>query len=505
MSNEQLPSKPAIDKGSYSLEVFKPEWMPFNETAHKLCDDMITRYEFQSSGRIGKRYRLVMASFLYVLARLPVRTPSGKPDKPLYVGISRHAAAWSAYPMVGKDINLRVLDKLVLEGVLVKVEGSGSRQFTRDDETSRISANPVMTMYDVDHSKLDLSDLKEARYVQVGKATLKVNVAEDRLQREYRKGRDLKKPVLSPTVITDVFGDTLKPAQERVQALNDLWSDHPLVLPSGHAAACATRVFHDGRHDAGGRFYGLWTHLPGDYRLQSTIDGEPICQIDISGSQPTLLSALLGIKFNYIPEVETWYDVYTQLTNLWHHGVTSDDVYAALDDANLPDPFKRPRVIAKRVIMEMIGTGNASKEKPSQQLIMDTGITQYEWDHFSERLIGAIPALKKLEPRYDSKGCLTGYINGPGFLSFHESEMVLATIEKLHSLAVPAYPMHDCLIVKETDVVKSVKIFQETVGEYCFDLSGLKVKVPLTIENAQGRMSFKDTNIHPDDLSGKYL
>jgi hypothetical protein len=66
-------------------------------------------------------------------------------------------------------------------------------------------------------------------------------------------------------------------------------------MPNGHAAACATRVYHDGRFDAGGRLYGAWTGLDKDtQRLHCTIDGEPICEIDIRGSQPTLLSCLLG-------------------------------------------------------------------------------------------------------------------------------------------------------------------------------------------------------------------
>ena len=38
------------------------------------------------------------------------------------------------------------------------------------------------------------------------------------------------------------------------------------------------------------------------------IDDEPICEIDLNGSQPTLFSALLGIRMNV---GDTWTDVYS--------------------------------------------------------------------------------------------------------------------------------------------------------------------------------------------------
>ena len=71
--------------------------------------------------------------------------------------------------------------------------------------------------------------------------------------------------------------------------------------------------------------------------------------------------------------------------------------------------------------MEMIGTGNVDKPEPSPSLVEETGITDKGWERFKKDFIIAIPALKQLEQRYGTSGKVEGYINGAGFLSYHEA------------------------------------------------------------------------------------
>ena len=197
----------------------------------------------------------------------------------------------------------------------------------------------------------------------------------------------------------------LTATESRIERLNDYWRKHPIVTPSGHAGACATRVFHDGRFDAGGRLYGTWTGLDKDTkRLHCTIDGEPICEIDIRASQPTLLSCLLGEKLTNISEKQTWYDVYIELTELTFY---DEEAWSKVHEMGV-DPVKRTRTIAKSVVMQLIGLGNSNKTSPSQELIDQTGVTPEEWKLFAHKLKVAIPALNRLEPRYDSAGNLSG-------------------------------------------------------------------------------------------------
>jgi hypothetical protein len=233
--------------------------------------------------------------------------------------------------------------------------------------------------------------------------------------------------------------------------------------------------------EVGGRLYGRWTNKKSEKRLEATIDGEPILSLDIAASQPTLLSALLGVKLK-IPADGIWYDVYTELTNLWHFRVQGELPYEERDQI-----IKRNRTIAKGVVMELIGTGNVNKAKPSTALVEKTNLTLEEWDYFKAKLIEAVPAMLKLWPRYDSQGNVSGYINGPAFLMYHESEIMMRTLERLRDdHDVPAYPVHDCLLVKEKDWEVGLTTFSQTISDYCKNLSGLPIIVPIKREKGDG-------------------
>ena len=98
-------------------------------------------------------------------------------------------------------------------------------------------------------------------------------------------------------------------------------------------------------------------------------------------------------------------------------------------------------------------------------------------------LIDAIPALEKLETRYDTNGNPTGYLNGAGFLAYHESEIMLKTLETLRDQwDVPAYPVHDCLLVKVNDWEIAYSIFVQTISAYVEELTGTEVIVPIKRE-----------------------
>lgn len=59
--------------------------------------------------------------------------------------------------------------------------------------------------------------------------------------------------------------------------------------------------------------------------------------------------------------------------------------------------------------------------------------------------------------------------------------MTLRTVEALMEHEVPAYSVHDSLIVKVDDAVVAAKVFRQTIHDYCKQLSGLEVLVPLSI------------------------
>ena len=485
-----------LNKQDYQLEVTRPVWLPYNDIAHDLVEAFVGYFGYPTSGPKAERYAVVVASLIKA-AQAHVSSVSN--DLPHYVGIQRRASAWSRYPLVGRTVSDAVVDDFLGQFGGQLVEGSGTSGLYKDDQ-GNWRTDPKMSMYTLDVAKLP-EQLLAARFIEVGRPLVKVNKAETRQQKNRRKTQKLAKPFHNRKEAKACNEDTLAASESRIQALNDFWRQHPLELPNGHAVASATRVFHDGRFDAGGRIYGGWTGLDQkSKRLQCTIDGEPIVEIDIRASQPTLLSSLLGYKLGRLGPQDEWDDVYGELSNLAsvnHYWTIVDD---KIDKIEL---IKRNRNVAKGVVMALIGSGLPLKAKATSELVKDFGLTPQGWSLFRDKLVETIPALNDLEPRYDQKGQLDGYINGAGFLSYYESEMTLRTVEALIEQDVPAYPVHDCLIVKVSNAVVAAKIFRQTIHDYCKQLSGLEVLVPLsvTVDVDTPNELLPSEN----DLKGRYL
>lgn len=465
---------PTLDKLSYQLEVTRPVWLPYNDRAHDLVGSLVDLFGYPTSGPKAQKYAVVVASLLkasqaYVL--------SANNNLPHHIGIQRRASAWSRFPLVGRTVSDGVVGDFLNYFGGQLVEGSGTSGLYKDDQ-GKWRTDPKMSMYTLDTSKLS-EDLLEARFIEVGRPLVKVNKAETRQQKNRRKAQKLAKPFLNSKAAKGVAEDALKASESRIQRLNNFWQHHPLELSNGHAAASATRVSHDSRFDAGGRIYGGWTGLDQkSKRLHCTIDGEPVVEIDIRASQPTLLSSLLGYKMGGLGPNSEWDDVYGELSHLVavHHYWTIVD-----DKTNQIELIKRNRSVAKQVVMAIIGSGLPLKSRATTELVKDFGLTPKGWLLFRDKLVETIPALNDLEARYDQKGQLDGHINGSGFLSYHESEMTLRTLEALIEQDVPAYPVHDCLIVKVSDAVVAAKVFRQTIHDFCKQLSGLEVLVPLSV------------------------
>jgi len=486
----------SLDKDGYNLEVVRPVWLPYNHISTQLTKSLIDKLGYPNSGPKAEKYTVVLAS---LLKAAQAHLSSQNTHQPHYVGIQRKASAWSRYPLVGRDIAKTVTDGFIKHFGGELVEGSGTSGLHKDDK-GQWQTDPLMSMYTLDLGKLPL-DLPQARFVEVGRPILKVNKAETRQQKNRRKGLKLSKPFLNDKAAKILDQSAYTASQSRIQRLNEFYRSHPLELPSGHAAASLTRVFHDGRLDAGGRLYGLWTGLDQkEYRLHCEIDGEPVVEIDINASQPTLLSSLLGYKLGRLGPDDTWSDVYGELSGL----INNHYYWTVIDQTiDLMELMHRNRGAAKGVVMALIGSGLSLKSNATSELVKDFGLTPEGWLVFRGKLLETVPALKALEPRYDSKGRLDGYINGPGFLSYHESEITLETLEALMDRGIPAYPVHDCLIVKGSDATIAAEVFRQTIHDYCKRLSSIEVMVPLSVTAADYQQH--DTLPSETDLKGRYL
>lgn len=484
-----------LNKREYRIEVVRPVWMPFNDVAQTIVESLVNKFNYPTTGPKAEKYAVMIASIIKAAQTLPKQSEGRKPK---YLGVSFGSKNWSRFPLVGREVAVKVVKEVLEYLEANQVAGSGKNW--HQDETGKWYLDPQMSMYNINLQRLP-SNLLEARFIEVGRPLVKVNSSETRQQKIKRKARNLPKGFLNNTETKALDQSAMLASESRIQSLNEFWLEHPLVLPNGNAAASATRVFHDGRFDAGGRIYGAWTGLDQkEHRIYCTIDDEPICEIDIRASQPTLFSSLLGYKLGGLKASDQWDDVYAELSHLAPTGIG----WAVLDDTiDTIDMMKRNRSVAKKVVMALIGSGISLKAKATDDLAKDFGLADTGWKLFRDQLIKTIPAFDELEPRYNSKGDVDGYLNGAGFLSYHESEMMLQTLEQLVELGIPAYPVHDSLMVKVRDAKVTAKVFRQVIHDYCQQLSGLEVLVPLSVTVANG--SSRDLLPSDNDLEGTYL
>ena len=168
-------------------------------------------------------------------------------------------------------------------------------------------------------------------------------------------------------------------------------------------------------------------------------------------------------------------------------GNTWDDLYGEILQsfaiADSKDTFKARRNKLKQVAVELIGTGNVAKTHPAPDSKVNWK-DQDEFDLYRLALLHYVPALNKLEKMQD------GYLNGAGFISYHEAEIMQHTLLALKDQEVPAYPIHDCCLVKKSDQTKAVETYRSVIREYVLAHNRLNkteeidITVPVGIEES---------------------
>ena len=338
---------------------FKPQYLPYNDDAHALVQALAAELGLLLKGITGAKHKTILASFLCCVQEAEVGTYldwSGGTT-------SQDTTGFSFFPATGAATVVKVRTKLVEAGYVTLskdlMAASLNAQFPpavaqefmsqwlqterkRDINSYRINEMPLF----------DDPRLNSALFVDAQRPHVMVNKPEKYADKVERKAANIKAPKLSWKAVYEGKQKRRATAAARaVMEMNAYWAKHPLTLPatntdSAKLFACATRIFHDGSLISGGRWYGGWTNLKSHKRLHMRIDDEPICEIDLNGSQPTLFSALLGIRMNV---GETWTDVYASVVER----IDADEEKTLL------------RKMVKQVIVEMLGSGNCNRTGPA--------------------------------------------------------------------------------------------------------------------------------------------
>ena len=460
---------------------FKPQYLPYNDDAHALVEALAAELGLSLKGITGAKHKTILASFLYCVQEAGVGAYldwSGGTT-------SQDTTGFSFFPATGAPTVRSVRTKLVDASYVTLFDNlpSGIGAMTNKEAVEWMGSGSsdgrlknIGSFHINSKPLLDDPRLETALFLDAQRPYVMVNKPEESEDRRERKAAGTKAPKLSNEAVYEGKQKRRATAAARaVMEMNGYWQKHPLTLPATNTDraqhfACATRIFHDGSLISGGRWYGGWTNLKSYKRLHMRIDDEPICEIDLNGSQPTLFSALLGIRMNV---GDTWTDVYS----------------AVVDRLDAGEERTLLRKMVKQVIVEMLGSGNCNRTGPAStkppknpdepQLFFDTDHSKQMYLQIQRAALEVFPALKQLDAKY---------YNATGFLSYHESEILTLTLLRLKELGVPAYGVHDCVVVKQSDKHTAVETYRSVIRHYVVkhqkanNHSLLNIEVSLTIE-----------------------
>ena len=437
---------------------YRPSYLPYNDTASELVKSLADQLGLS----LNHKHEIVLASFL--------ATAKNADSTPFYWMVgneNKDLKVYSHYPNVGVKVINKVRSLLMEHGLLSDTT----------DRKRELLEQQIMESFGVTPSEFELmtgvkqpvinpisevtamvKGLDDAIFVEANLPLVQVNEAETWEARQDRKSHSKPPQRMGITKVKSTFRSDYSKAVRPLNQMNAYWQQHPLYNPiKKEYYAAATRIFHNGSITSGGRYYGGWSNIPSAQRLEFTIDEEPVCEVDLNASLPTLLSCLVSKPMRV---GETWTDVYECLVE------------------QLPS-IENARDKVKQVFVELIGTGNPNKREPTKQpnsilenveefiLIRDLALDMY-------------PALKDLNKKH---------FNFIDALSFHEANILTNTLIGLIGQGVVAYPIHDCVLVKEKQQSIAVKTFRAEFSKYVAtyqsknNLPQLNLKVAVSVES----------------------
>lgn len=230
--------------------------------------------------------------------------------------------------------------------------------------------------------------------------------------------------------------------QAQVIRLSDHLSRHPLVDATGKPLDTSLRRIFAGDLRNGGRLYADYQNIPEEERLRCTIDGEPVCEIDLKASHAVILAALYR-----------------------HPERLPPDPYAAVGWVDTPTRRKAAKTLVQCII-------HADGGRPARFPRQDDGTPfKVKFGLEEKKVSDLLPGIFEVMPFLDGSPCLTLP------LQYIEAEVLIAVLERLRLGGVSAFPIHDSLLVKRSDEEEVLRVLQETLREFlgphapCLDVS----------------------------------
>ncbi len=225
------------------------------------------------------------------------------------------------------------------------------------------------------------------------------------------------------------FEPQISKLEKQIVGFNKLMTAQPLVSPKGVSYGRCYRVFNNGSLRSGGRLYGPWQSTPEPQRLAMTIEGEPVCEIDLKASFLSIAHGLTGSK-------------------------------AVLP----PDPYQKIKFVR-----DAKGTDEEQKHRTAAKLLVNAylckegDLKQFPKSKTKDKVTGKVVPFKKLHNLKKPCGFYMEQIHAafPFLrlaksrqfdLMFEEAKIVVSAMEELRSQGIVSWPVHDSLLVKKSDL-----------------------------------------------------
>lgn len=231
--------------------------------------------------------------------------------------------------------------------------------------------------------------------------------------------------------LSDFPSEAVRHHQQTVLRFNDLLSRHTLADASGTPVETTLRRIFTGDLSNGGRLYADYQSLPEADRLRCTIDGEPVCEIDLKASHVAILAALYR-----------------------HPQRLPKDPYTAISWVQTPDLRKAAKNLVQCII-------HAPGGRPSRFPRQRDGISfKARYGLGDKSVTDLLPAVFEAMPFLDGSPCLTLH------LQYIEAEVLITVLERCLHSGIAAFPIHDSLLVRRSDEELILQILQGTLREF---------------------------------------
>lgn len=259
------------------------------------------------------------------------------------------------------------------------------------------------------------------------------------------------------------FGIQYREAVAFVKTIISVMTAHPLTTPDGQEFSHCKRIFNNDSLKRGGRLYGPWQQYNEKERLEMTIDGEPVCEIDLKASYLNLANILFG---DGAPLQQDPYET-----------------IGFVAETNDPERKAKMRALAKKLVSAIVGneSGNFNRTsfpKGEKYRDKESGKTKTisvrkEFDlpksakakDFYSEIFKAYPFLERAAGKWAE-------------LMYLESQIILGAVHKLAKEGIATYPVHDSLICKYSTTEKVTETLHEMMNTFLGTTFHMDVSMP---------------------------